>query len=108
MRKLVLILLFFVLQVTLFSQRVGVIRGIIRDKQTNVILPGATVSMKQNSLYAVTNGGGYFIFSNVNPGDFILTISYIGYETLEISVSVKESDTAAINAGFEFDRTNGK
>jgi len=60
------------------------LRGKITDKDGNP-LPGASVRVKGSNKVTNTDANGLFALSSVNP-DAILYISYIGYDTRELSV----------------------
>nr|WP_162988806.1 SusC/RagA family TonB-linked outer membrane protein [Pedobacter schmidteae] len=89
------------------------IRSKVTDKNGNS-LPGASVKVKETGKVATTDASGIFILSDVDPKATIL-ISYIGYETLEISASAlnvmnavvltetptKLSEVAVISTGYQ-------
>ncbi|MBG6234967.1 TonB-linked SusC/RagA family outer membrane protein [Pedobacter sp. CAN_A7] len=60
------------------------VQGRVVD-EANMPLPGASIRVKGSSLTAASNTNGEFSINNV-PEDAILVISFIGYETREISV----------------------
>ncbi len=67
----------------------GTIRGFVYDQSngepvifTNVVLKGTTIG-------AATDVNGYFSITKVPPGTQTLTVSALGFETLEKPVSVK-------------------
>jgi len=90
-----------------FSQSTGSISGKITDKQTNEALLGATVTTKGSLISAITNNEGYFIFQKVNTGKIILVISYVGYETIELTADVTTGNTTPINAALSLDSKVG-
>lgn len=61
------------------------IRGFVLD-ENNVPLPGATVRVKGSNKSVSTNENGGFILKDVVAGD-VLLISYIGYETREMTLT---------------------
>jgi len=61
------------------------IRGFVLD-ENNVGLPGATVRVKGSDRSVSTNENGGFILKGIVPGD-VLLISYIGYETREMTLT---------------------
>jgi len=65
------------------------IKGIVRDKTTGDPLPGATIKIKGTSLGTATNMEGKFELTVVD--NFIaLEISFVGYETVEVTVGKRE------------------
>ncbi len=67
------------------------VSGYVKDKKTGESLIGANVYLEELSLGAATNNTGYFVIPEVPAGNFELTVSYIGYETEKISISVEEN-----------------
>jgi TonB-dependent starch-binding outer membrane protein SusC len=61
------------------------ITGSVSDRSTNESLPGASVLVKGTSQGSITDIDGKFSLK-VPPGDQLLVISYIGYETTELPV----------------------
>ncbi|MGF1533262.1 MAG: TonB-dependent receptor domain-containing protein [Bernardetiaceae bacterium] len=66
------------------------ISGKIIDKSEPVL--GATVILVETKQGAVTDTKGAFVLENVLPGDYTLKISYVGYISQEIPVTVSNSD----------------
>lgn len=64
------------------------IRGRITDAATEEPLPGATVHDKVNFNGTATDVNGDFRLANVPRGQITLTISYLGYETIEQTVNL--------------------
>src|SRR5205809_3353401 len=107
MKKLLLPLLLISFHTVLFSQTTGSIKGKITDKQTNAPLPGATVTVKGSLNAVINNNEGYFKLSKLNVGKIILVISYVGYENMELSVNVSNSNTTIADAALTLDERMG-
>lgn len=74
-----------------FSQKSsGVISGKIIDKQGNLSLPGATVTLDSGQRYTISNQIGYYEFLNVPEGTYRVTVQYLGFlpHTLETKVEI--------------------
>jgi hypothetical protein len=76
-----LLIFIFIIPIYAFAQN-GSIRGFIYEKNsgepvifTNVYLSGTTQG-------ASTDVNGYFTIANVPPGNYVLTVSYIGFDTI--------------------------
>lgn len=67
-----------------FSQN-RVITGTVTDQQTKETLPGASVVVKGTSTGASTDVNGKYSLS-LTPAENVLVVSFIGYETQEITV----------------------
>lgn len=103
--KRILLLLFFVVccGMTLSAQNGGVISGTVKEDNGNLALPGATIRLDKLNRYTISDKNGYFEFLNVPAGDYEVMVSYIGYDTDSISVSVKSGMNAVVNFLLEED-----
>lgn len=94
--KLIILTLFFISTVT-FSQNKGAISGVLTDKDSNnETLPFANVLLKGTQIYATTDIDGKYSI-NAPAGDYAIQFSYIGYESIEIPVTVKDSETVILS-----------
>lgn len=81
MRKIVF--LFFLLPLlNLYSQTDYTLSGYVKDKSSGETLIGATISVKDTKLGAVTNAYGFYSLS-LAEGKYTVSVSYIGFEKLE-------------------------
>ena len=86
-----------------FAQNTGSVTGKLTDIQTNEALSGATVSIRGTAISALTNDEGNFSIKNLKAGNFVLEISYVGYETISVDVTIADGKTAVANAGLRHD-----
>lgn len=86
--KLKLILLMFFLSTSFFGQSYSV-NGFVYDKKNGESLIGANILVKGTNTGASTNVSGYFIIPELERGNYKLIISYIGYESQEIDIQIK-------------------
>lgn len=83
-----------------FSQSKGTLSGVITDKEAgNTALPFANVIVKGTSIAVTTNETGNYSIS-LNPGNYIVQFSFIGYENVEKSVTVKVGETSTLNCSL--------
>lgn len=84
MKEYSVIILFF-LFCSSYAQ-VGVVKGIVLDKQSENPLEGATIELldAEITMGVITDLDGRFILKNVPIGRQVLRISYIGYESTTI------------------------
>lgn len=83
-------LLFFTLLITVisFSQNKGTISGILTDKDANnQSLPFANVLIKGTNIGTNTDIDGKYTIT-ILPGSYTLQLSFVGYESVEIPVTV--------------------
>src|SRR5215471_7198986 len=73
---------------TMFAQNKGAaITGRVSDS-SGAVLQGARVELQPRGMIATTNSWGEFTFTNVPPGAYTVTISYVGFATFSQPVSV--------------------
>ena len=75
----------------------GIIRGFIYEEETgepaifcNIVLAGTTYG-------ASTDVNGYFIISKIDPGNYTLSVTYLGYDTINKKVKVIPDDIISQN-----------
>jgi hypothetical protein len=77
----------FLFTVFSFGQNTGLIVGKVLDKEMNDSpLVFANVSLKGTEAEVTTDITGLFIIENLEPGDYTLVCSFVGYETQEIKL----------------------
>lgn len=74
----------------------GRITGIVIDQTTGDPLPGATVMIKGTGIGAATDIDGNFSIPNAPAGAQTLSVTYVGYETLEMPVQVPDGGTVNV------------
>lgn len=57
------------------------VKGVVVDGKDEKPIKGVTVAIKDTSVSALTNDNGAFIIENLTNGNYIVEISYKGYET---------------------------
>lgn len=70
----------------------GEISGVVKDQSSKEVLPFTTVVIKGTVTGTVTDMDGAFRLANLQPGDYILQISYIGYSKKEVSVTITSGE----------------
>lgn len=71
--------------------------GVVHDENQQA-LPGANVVISDLNRGTVSSDDGSFIFDNIPEGSYALTISFVGYEPLKQSFSVKgDKDLASLS-----------
>ena len=85
--SVILFISFFCLSI--FSQKAGVIRGIIYEKENGEPSFGTNVKIKGTGTGASTDLNGFYQISKVTPGLITLEISNIEFKTIEFEVEVK-------------------
>lgn len=73
-----------------FSQGVT-LSGKIYDENTKG-LPGAIIQLSPGNRHTTSDTKGTFMFQNLPPGDFNLTVSYIGFSTINKPLTIGHHD----------------
>lgn len=96
MTKLLLTALFCISSLFLFAHN-GSINGQLTENETGLELIGATIRLDPGGMYTTTNALGFFSFNNLPAGTYSLTISYIGFETKNVTaLNVRDSETTTV------------
>jgi hypothetical protein len=84
------------------------IEGKIIDAETGEPLPGANVIIKGTSIGAASNIEGLYVISQVPPGSYKLSITYIGYNPVEIPVQVDPGKKIKQNIKMNYTTLEGE
>ncbi len=80
----------------------GTLRGIIRDSETGDPLIGVNIVVLGTYLGSSSDADGFFVIPKVNPGEYALEISYIGYKVVhKTGVRVKAGESVTVNIDLE-------
>jgi hypothetical protein len=86
------------------AQKTGTVRGIIKNKQTQETIVGATVIVEGTQLGSATDLDGNYRINNVPVGSYNLKASIVGYKPQsKFNVSVTSGNDQLIN--FELEET---
>jgi len=72
------------------------IHGTIRDKATGEVLIGANIFARTKGTGATTNGYGFYSLT-LPEGDYTLAISFLGYQTVEVQLSLSQNSRLSID-----------
>ncbi|MBP8777539.1 MAG: TonB-dependent receptor [Bacteroidaceae bacterium] len=70
----------------------GVVRGRMLDADRQA-LPGATIYIKKLHAGTTSDVNGFYTLSNLLPGTYETTISYVGYSPFEAVITIQEGKT---------------
>ncbi|MFV9551791.1 TonB-dependent receptor [Algibacter sp. PT7-4] len=92
MKTKLILSLFLIAIINFINAQTGVVKGVVQDSYD--VLPYATVHLKETaSLGSTTDLKGFFEILNVPNGKHIVVVSYLGYESQEIEVSIEENSS---------------
>ena len=83
--KTVQLITILILQATQFFSQTSIIKGKVTDKINNEPIPFANIYLEQTQTGVATDFDGLYELKNINPGQYNLTISFVGYQTRTIS-----------------------
>jgi len=86
----------------------GTIKGRVFDKNTENALSYANVVIKGTTIGAAADQDGTYFIHNVPAGEQTVIVSYIGYETMSVVVTVPEDGTVIQDFGLEPTVISGK
>ena len=99
--KKVIFLFFIVVASFSFGQETSTIQGQILDGELfNEPLLMATVTIKNTSISTHTNFRGNFEFDDLTPGSYKILVQFLGYEAVELPVTVASGETKNIQASL--------
>lgn len=79
------------------AQNKGTISGVLTDKEmNNEVLPFANILIKGTNISTNTDMDGKYSLS-VNPGNYTVIFSFVGYESVEKPVTVKTNETTTVS-----------
>jgi hypothetical protein len=93
---LILLVLGQAQQTTAQGQK-GAISGLVTD-QAGAVLIGAQVTLESPTLNVVSDEQGRFFINGVAPGNYTLTVNYVGFTKFEQAVTVASGQTVNIEA----------
>ncbi len=91
MKKNILFLITFLATSLLYSQT-STLKGKITDSN-GFALPGATIQASPSGKAVVTDFNGFYTIVGID-GDQIIKVSYIGFETVEQSISIEDGSNS--------------
>ncbi len=96
--KKVTLLFAIVLSSLSYAQSTGVIAGKLIDKEYNdEPLAFANVLIKGTTKGTTSDIDGLYTLENLQPGDYVVQFSFVGYKTQELNVTVLAGKTTTLN-----------
>ncbi|TDE10465.1 TonB-dependent receptor [Dyadobacter psychrotolerans] len=97
-----LTILFCLIYLTAFAHQ-GTLQGFVYDAATKTPLKGASVHIAGTDFSAYTNDLGEFKIKNIDPGNYQVQISFIGFQSVIQSFKISDGETTSLT----FNMTNG-
>jgi len=70
----------------------GTIRGFVYEQESGEPVIFTNIYFLKTSIGATTDENGYFAITKIPPGDYTLMVTYVGFDTLQMPVSIKSGD----------------
>ena len=100
---LLFILLLFIVMINSALAQSAKIVGVVKDISTGEPLPGANVLIKGTSIGSATDLDGRYHILRVPPGNYTITVMFIGYKTAEKPIKITHGQSLELNFDLEFD-----
>lgn len=97
MRNKSVLVLFFVLIISSLSAQKATVKGFVTDKETGEPIIFTNVYLEGTNNGITTDINGFYNISKITPGDYILTCSYVGYETIKVPISLTANQVLSKN-----------
>jgi len=101
------IVAFYLTSSFLYSQSAS-ISGTVKDSLNGDALIGANVFIQGTSLGAATTENGQYQINNVNPGTYTIKVSYIGYQSKELEITLSEEKDYVQDFNLAYTTVEGK
>jgi len=75
----------------------GSMRGTITNSQSGKPLQGVSIYIQELNRNAVTNDFGQFMLIRVKPGDYSISFTHVGFETIHKGIHVEDGITTELN-----------
>ncbi|WP_271855214.1 TonB-dependent receptor [Patiriisocius marinus] len=86
------------LSIAMYAQDAGSIVGKLTDKDANdEPLPFANVIIKGTSTGTTSDFDGLYAIENLVAGDYVIEVSFVGYETIEVPATVIADKVTTVN-----------
>ena len=92
--------LLYVFSFFMGSAQDGTIKGLVFDEKTKEPLAGAYVHLNNKNASAVTDAFGQYTISHISPGNYTLTVEYIGYEVNSKEIAVTANGVLRFNVSL--------
>lgn len=96
-----ILLLIFLTNLSIVAQT-GAIAGRITDATTNETLPGVNIILKGTYYGAATDINGRYQIQSINPGNYTVEVSFIGFKTMQFTgIKVEANKTVQLDVKLE-------
>jgi len=87
------------------QEKTGVIAGIVTD-ESGAVLKGAQISIESQDRSVVSDEQGSFVIKGLAPGNYQLTVTYVGFAPLDKTVNIAAGQTLNLEAKLRVQAAN--
>ena len=84
-----------------FAQETGTVTGKVTDAESGETLPGVNVQLVELQQGAATNVEGVYRLGGIQPGEYTLRATFVGYQAFETQVNIRAGETTTVNPQLE-------
>ncbi len=70
----------------------GSVRGFVYELETGEPALFTNVYLQKTTIGATTDANGYFAITKIPPGEYFLMVTYVGFDTLKMQVTIKANE----------------
>ncbi len=87
------------------AQQSGEIAGTVTDAETTLPMGGASVAVRSASNNQIISGGvsgsdGTFRIGGIAAGEYVLTVTFVGYQEVRVPVDLSAGETETVNVAL--------
>jgi iron complex outermembrane receptor protein len=82
-----------ILLLPLLTKAQFTISGSVAEKTNHTLLPGASITLKNTGTGTTADKQGFYQLNNIKAGKYTLSVSFIGYETIQRTIEVNGDQT---------------
>jgi hypothetical protein len=75
-----------------YTQNTGAVKGFIYDKENGEPIPFSNVFFKGTTIGGSTDLNGFFNINRVPPGEYLLMVTNMDYDTIREKITIKEGE----------------
>ncbi|MFH1197248.1 MAG: TonB-dependent receptor [bacterium] len=90
-----------------FAYGQGILRGVVTDSLENSPLWGANVIVMGTALGDATDFEGHYRVTGIPEGNYVLKVSYIGYESKDFNIKIEDGKTLELSTSLSPDVIEG-
>ena len=96
--RIITLLLLLLLALTARAQNSGTVAGTVRDRATQELLPGVSITLEGTSLGTATDAEGRYRLTGVPAGAYNLRVAFVGYDALlRADIAVSSGNVNTLN-----------